>query len=89
MEICMEPSMHNVKILHDSHIHENPPVPRRHHPLYSTISPFHAITCGPSFLIENPNFLWTSRLKDVLAILIEEVLFLFHIIIAFFIVGLG
>jgi len=36
METCMEPSMHNVKILHDSHIHENPPVPRRHHPLYST-----------------------------------------------------
>jgi len=36
----MEPSMHNVKILHDSHIPENPLVPRRHHPLYSTFSRF-------------------------------------------------
>jgi len=33
----MEPSMHNMKIPPDSHIPENRPVPRRHHPLYSTL----------------------------------------------------
>jgi len=32
----MESSMHNAKIPLDSHIPENPPVPRRHDPLYST-----------------------------------------------------
>jgi hypothetical protein len=31
----MEPSMHNMKIPPDSHIPENPPVPRGHHPLSS------------------------------------------------------
>ena len=29
--------MHNMKILPDSHIPENPPVPRRHRPLCSTL----------------------------------------------------